>query len=85
MYISIGHLIAIGFSLLAAGALITTRIEFVRNYNLWDWLRDKYLAFRGVLIHDAQVVIKLSSSEYHHLTSALDKIPQSIKWAIRRR
>lgn len=82
---TISHVFELLMVVAVASAIFSSWVQYRRNYNLWDWLKDKWLAFRGVLVHDAQVTIKLSSSEYHHLTSALDKVPASIRWAIRRR
>jgi hypothetical protein len=82
---SIPHALLLALGTLLLGAGLTTYFEDRLQYNLWDWLRDHYRAFRGYVVHDTQVIIKLSASEYHHLTDALDKIPAAIKWAIRRR
>lgn len=85
MYISGWHLFFAGLSIAVFSAVFSSYIQFKLNYNLWDWLMDKYNAFRGRVVYDTHVVIKLTSAEYHHLTDALDKIPAAIRWAIRRR
>jgi hypothetical protein len=82
---TVPHAILLAIGVMLAGVLYSAYIQDKLQYNLWDWLRDKYAAFRGRAVHDTQVVIKLTASEYHHLTEALDKIPAAIRWAIRRR
>jgi hypothetical protein len=77
-------LITVALSL-PAGALVTSFVEYRKQYNLWDWLKDNINAFRGKVVLDAQVTIKVTQADLHKVEAAILGMPDRIKAAIRRR
>lgn len=66
-------------------ALFSSYIQYRKNYNLWDWLKDKFNAFRGKVVYDKQVTIKTTQADLHKVEAAILGMPDRIKAAIRRR
>jgi hypothetical protein len=77
-------LITIALSL-PAGALVTSFVEYRKQYNLWDLIKDKIAAFRGKIVYDKQVTIKTTQADLHKVEAAILGMPDRIKAAIRRR
>jgi hypothetical protein len=66
-------------------ALVTSFVEDKKQYNLWDWLKDKVNAFRGRVVYDEQVTIKAATADFHHVEAAILGMPDRIRAFIRRR
>lgn len=68
-----------------AAALVSSYIQYLKNYNLWDWLKDRVDAFRGRVVLDAQVTIKVTRADLYKVEVAVLGMPNRIKASIRRR
>jgi hypothetical protein len=68
-----------------AAALVSSYIQYRLQYNLWDWLKDKVNAFRGRVVHDAQVTIKVARADLHKVDAAILGMPDRIRAVVRRR
>lgn len=78
--------IAITFAITAPlAALATSFAEYRKQYNLWDFLKDKINAFRGKVVYDAQLTIKVTQADLHKVEAAILGMPDRIKAAVRRR
>jgi hypothetical protein len=62
-------------------ALISSYVQYRKQYNLWDWLKDKIAALRGRVVYDKQLTTKVTQAD---LATILG-MPDRIKAAIRRR
>jgi hypothetical protein len=69
----------------ALSALITSYVEYRKNYNLWDLLKDKVNAFLGREVLQAQVTIKVARADLQKVEEAILGMPNRIKASIRRR
>jgi hypothetical protein len=66
-------------------ALATSWVEDKKQYNLWDWLKDKVNAIRGRVVYAKQITIKVAASDLKHVEDAILGMPDRIKAYIRRR
>jgi hypothetical protein len=66
-------------------ALVTSYVEDVKQYNLFDLLKDKLNALLGRVVYDAQVTIKVTRADLQKVEAAILAMPDRIKAAIRRR
>lgn len=68
-----------------ASALISSYIQYRKQYNLWDWLKDKLNKLRGRVVYEKQITIKVALADLHHVEAAILGMPDRIKAVIRRR
>jgi hypothetical protein len=66
-------------------ALISSYVQYRKQYNLWDWLKDKIAALRGRVVYDKQLTIKVTQADLAKVEAAILGMPDRIKAAIRRR
>jgi hypothetical protein len=66
-------------------ALITSFAEDKKQYNLWDWLRDKVNKLRGRAVYEEQITIKVVKADVKHVDAAILGLPDRIRAFIRRR
>jgi hypothetical protein len=66
-------------------ALVTSYVEDRKQYNLWDWLKDKVKGIFGREVLHAQVTIKVARADLQKVEEAILGMPNRIKAAIRRR
>jgi hypothetical protein len=82
MFLSVLITIAITAPL---SALISSYVEYRKQYNLWDWLKDKIAALRGRVVYDKQLTIKVTQADLAKVEAAILGMPDRIKASIRRR
>jgi hypothetical protein len=66
-------------------ALATSFAEYKLNYNLWDFLKDKFNALRGRAVYESQLTIRVTRADLHLVETAILGLPNRINAAVRRR
>lgn len=66
-------------------ALVSSYIQYRKQYNLWDWLKDKIDGALGRVVLDSQVTIKVTRADLEKVEAAVLGMPNRIKAAVRRR
>jgi hypothetical protein len=66
-------------------ALLTSYVEDVKQYNLFDLIKDKFNALLGRAVLDAQVTIKVTRADLQKVEAAILGMPNRVKAAVRRR
>lgn len=66
-------------------ALVSSYIQYRKQYNLWDWLKDKFNALRGKVVLEAQYTIKVARADVDKVEAAIKAMPNRVLASVRKR
>lgn len=63
-------------------AIAASYVEYSKQYNLWDWLKDKFNALRGKASAEVRIVVNTAEADRRKLELVLNALPSKVKSAI---